>query len=278
MRARQRSCLCPKLRLLPPTATGCASPAGSASTNLAIEPRSRALQSCSSLWPPKGSRLSRTLPEKSTGSCGTRPTDRRSSRTPTEAASTSLIATVPHLGGTRRRMASSRVDFPEPVAPTTPTLRPAATWRQTPRSTSSELEYLTARSRISTEAPPASQSCSVPGPGGEPSCPASGGRSTYSWRRLTLMRSTCSALTSSNQPWSISIARFMLMMQRAKPPGCRCLGASTPESATSVSMKVRSIVVRTLHHCIRTGDARNSAFRWSSTARAKCARNRDCRP
>mmetsp|Transcript_4924 Transcript_4924/g.10691 ORF Transcript_4924/g.10691 Transcript_4924/m.10691 type:complete len:285 (-) Transcript_4924:3510-4364(-) len=148
-RAMQRSWRWPVEKLAPSSATS----SSSERTACARCTRCSAAHIACAVCSPSGSRLSRTVPEKSTGSCGMTATADLCTWSGTSAMSrpSMRIAPVRSGGATSRVSATTRLDLPEPVRPTTPTFSPGSTVAVRPCSTSgSPSRYLSRRSRSST--------------------------------------------------------------------------------------------------------------------------------
>mmetsp|Transcript_10252 Transcript_10252/g.34847 ORF Transcript_10252/g.34847 Transcript_10252/m.34847 type:complete len:245 (+) Transcript_10252:51-785(+) len=128
-RPRHSSCRWPTLRLQPPAVTVIARPSTWEATTGDRWHRRRAVHTSSSVCSSKGSRLERTVPEKSTGSCGMMESALRSVLRSRLDVSMPSMRMHPELRGTMRYSASRREVFPEPVRPTTPTLAPAGIWQ-----------------------------------------------------------------------------------------------------------------------------------------------------
>mmetsp|Transcript_22487 Transcript_22487/g.57846 ORF Transcript_22487/g.57846 Transcript_22487/m.57846 type:complete len:206 (-) Transcript_22487:3817-4434(-) len=135
-RARQMSWRWPTETFSPYSATLASSPP-IARTARASCARSRTSHTRCSLCSPNGSRLERTVPEKSTGSCGIIDTAPRSCSRESDWMSRPSIEMVPSAGSTMRISSSIVEDLPEPVRPTTPTFAPAGTENETRRRASS---------------------------------------------------------------------------------------------------------------------------------------------
>mmetsp|Transcript_41639 Transcript_41639/g.120613 ORF Transcript_41639/g.120613 Transcript_41639/m.120613 type:complete len:221 (+) Transcript_41639:148-810(+) len=131
-RARLRRWRCPRLKSPPSGKSRWSSPREDDSAKLVRLAAESACQIRSSEWHSKGSMLYRNVPEKSTGSCGTRPSACRSAARPTCLASTPPSSTRPALGSRMRMSASSRVDLPAPLGPTTPSRSLGPRLRLTP--------------------------------------------------------------------------------------------------------------------------------------------------
>mmetsp|Transcript_13658 Transcript_13658/g.43599 ORF Transcript_13658/g.43599 Transcript_13658/m.43599 type:complete len:249 (+) Transcript_13658:164-910(+) len=117
IRARHMSCRWPKLRFVPSSEIWWKRRESQPLTTSAMPASSNAFHMRPSEYIPKGSRLYFRLPEKRTGSCGTRPSDRRSVTRPTSRVSTPLRRTRPARGSNIRRSTNRRLDFPQPVVP-----------------------------------------------------------------------------------------------------------------------------------------------------------------
>src|SRR5271163_5226546 len=79
--------------------------------------------------------FSPTVAENRKGSSLTTATAWRSDRRSTPRTSAPSITTEPELGSYSREISDTRLVLPEPVAPTSATVRPAGTSRSTSRST-----------------------------------------------------------------------------------------------------------------------------------------------
>mmetsp|Transcript_5866 Transcript_5866/g.12698 ORF Transcript_5866/g.12698 Transcript_5866/m.12698 type:complete len:309 (+) Transcript_5866:154-1080(+) len=154
MRARLMSCFCPKLTLLPSRSTWVSRPSGKVRMNCISCTLCTASQMRASGNSSKGSRLKRIVPSKMVGSCGTRPTMRRTARKPSLALSRPPIRMRPLRASRKRRMQSKVVDLPQPVLPTKAHLEHGGIWRVTPCSTLLAVAYPAVRSSISTLRPP----------------------------------------------------------------------------------------------------------------------------
>mmetsp|Transcript_87853 Transcript_87853/g.261959 ORF Transcript_87853/g.261959 Transcript_87853/m.261959 type:complete len:233 (-) Transcript_87853:1269-1967(-) len=117
--AKVRSCLWPSERPAPgPPATVSSATAGK-------RPAVRsAARRRSSSWAPKGSRLYRTVPFMTIGSCGIIEIAFRSAWSPRPAMSTSSMVTRPASHSTRRNRTHVIVLLPAPVRPTMPIFSP----------------------------------------------------------------------------------------------------------------------------------------------------------
>mmetsp|Transcript_11549 Transcript_11549/g.40386 ORF Transcript_11549/g.40386 Transcript_11549/m.40386 type:complete len:203 (+) Transcript_11549:612-1220(+) len=117
-------------------AAPCASALVACATTLLRRPTlSSASHTSASLYCLNGSRLSRTVPENSTGSCGMMARLRRSVVRPRFAQSWPSSETEPLSTSTIRYSVSSNELLPLPVRPTTPTFSPACTVNDTDLST-----------------------------------------------------------------------------------------------------------------------------------------------
>mmetsp|Transcript_3585 Transcript_3585/g.13058 ORF Transcript_3585/g.13058 Transcript_3585/m.13058 type:complete len:246 (-) Transcript_3585:1156-1893(-) len=115
-RAMQMSCRSPTLRLPPPSATLSSSDV-KASVNCALRTASHTRSSSNSS---NGSRLYRTVPVNSTGSCGIMPILERRSFRPMLAMSTPSMTILPAAASTMRNRPTISELLPAPVRPTTP--------------------------------------------------------------------------------------------------------------------------------------------------------------
>ncbi len=81
--------------------------------------------------------FSATLAENRKLSSATKATWERSERTSTERRSAPSISTAPRLGSYSRASSATRLVFPDPVGPTSATVRPASTASSTSSSAGS---------------------------------------------------------------------------------------------------------------------------------------------
>mmetsp|Transcript_52475 Transcript_52475/g.135946 ORF Transcript_52475/g.135946 Transcript_52475/m.135946 type:complete len:212 (+) Transcript_52475:578-1213(+) len=138
-RARQMSCRWPTEKFPPPSPTGWRSPCSSAAMTSVSCAASMACASSTSVYCSKGSRLYRSDSLKSTGSCGMMASrERKSSRlsslmsTPSMSSAPRPTPSTPRVGSTSRQSAETKVVFPEPVRPTTPTFARGSMTHETP--------------------------------------------------------------------------------------------------------------------------------------------------
>mmetsp|Transcript_44135 Transcript_44135/g.107264 ORF Transcript_44135/g.107264 Transcript_44135/m.107264 type:complete len:276 (+) Transcript_44135:311-1138(+) len=127
---------CPIDRL-PPRSSICRSSfSGCSCIGTSIEHWRRACQICASVCSEKGSRLYRSVPVKSTGSCGM--IARRARRSPSASLemSSPSMQMVPERSSDRRKRHTKMEDLPAPVRPTIPTFSIAPISRLSPVSTS----------------------------------------------------------------------------------------------------------------------------------------------
>mmetsp|Transcript_65423 Transcript_65423/g.210903 ORF Transcript_65423/g.210903 Transcript_65423/m.210903 type:complete len:203 (+) Transcript_65423:430-1038(+) len=146
-RARHICCRWPREKFCPCSATTASRPAASGpgwSPACASErawtcaerwARRNACQRPSSSLSPRGSRLKRRLPEKSTGSWGMTVMLRRSRCRPRPAMSTPSMSTRPPSGSTMRSSTLSNDDLPAPVLPQMPSFSNGLTCKERPSST-----------------------------------------------------------------------------------------------------------------------------------------------
>eukprot|EP00965_Chrysotila_dentata_P095179 3146420-Pleurochrysis_carterae.AAC.1 len=124
-RHMQTSCRCPTDRFAPRGSIGICSPplwASDASAHW-----SSAAHTSASVRSSNGSRLARSVPEKSTGSCGMIESCLRSVLSAIVEISTPSIAMAPPESSTSLKSATRMDDLPAPVLPTSPTFSPART-------------------------------------------------------------------------------------------------------------------------------------------------------
>mmetsp|Transcript_14946 Transcript_14946/g.37994 ORF Transcript_14946/g.37994 Transcript_14946/m.37994 type:complete len:307 (-) Transcript_14946:1332-2252(-) len=123
-RAMHNSCLCPTDKLLPPSEMTESSPFLSCKllmTSFIPLSLSASQISASSFASLKGSRFDLTVPEKMTGSWGTRDSFVRRSKRDIWQMSRPSMQILPPEGSTIRYSAIIMVDLPDPVLPQTPT-------------------------------------------------------------------------------------------------------------------------------------------------------------
>mmetsp|Transcript_26147 Transcript_26147/g.77575 ORF Transcript_26147/g.77575 Transcript_26147/m.77575 type:complete len:233 (+) Transcript_26147:331-1029(+) len=196
-RARQKSWRWPTERLSPASAMRASSP-----PPLLITPFSFTADSTShsreSSWPRNGSRLLRTVPLKSTGSCGMMASWRRSTSSPTRVMSTPSSRMAPLVTSMSRKSVSIRLLLPLPVRPTRPHELPPGSKNDTPDSTGGRPGRYTAVTSAYSSAPERGQP-----PGGAPPPSASSGgscgRRVYSSSRSSaVMLFSTSAVCRTN--------------------------------------------------------------------------------
>lgn len=129
-RASDTSCAWPADRFAPPLETIVLN-----DTVWSSATRDSAWLSSASAYSPNGSRLSRIVPEKSTGSCMTMLKRRRSSFRGTDAMLIPSIRIRPPLSSAARNRLDARLLLPLPVRPTTPIFSPGLIVKLTPFST-----------------------------------------------------------------------------------------------------------------------------------------------
>mmetsp|Transcript_29019 Transcript_29019/g.52107 ORF Transcript_29019/g.52107 Transcript_29019/m.52107 type:complete len:223 (+) Transcript_29019:23-691(+) len=136
-RTMHTSCLCPTLRFCPLGSTAMSRPPLRDSTNSFRLAVSSAAQSAAGECSPNGSRLKRSDPENSTGSCGMMARRCRRVCSPTVWIGRPSIMMAPACRSTNRSRATRRELFPAPVRPTTPTRSPGRTVKVRPLRTGS---------------------------------------------------------------------------------------------------------------------------------------------
>mmetsp|Transcript_88975 Transcript_88975/g.252269 ORF Transcript_88975/g.252269 Transcript_88975/m.252269 type:complete len:240 (+) Transcript_88975:1-720(+) len=146
IRARLRSCFWPKLRFPPSSETREWKLSGEERTKGTRCTLRSASQTRPSEYSSKGSTLKRTVPAKSVGSWGTRPTTERSVERPTLEASRSPRRIRPPRASRIRRMQSITEDFPQPVGPAMPTFAKGGISKLTPCRTFFPTPYPAVRS------------------------------------------------------------------------------------------------------------------------------------
>mmetsp|Transcript_30325 Transcript_30325/g.67227 ORF Transcript_30325/g.67227 Transcript_30325/m.67227 type:complete len:239 (-) Transcript_30325:528-1244(-) len=136
--AMQSSCLCPTLRLAPPSLMGASRPSCCSFTNESMpDLRSASQMSASDPASLKGSRLLRMVPLNTTGSWGTSDSRQRRSLRPMAEMSSPSMRMRPDAGSMMRYSVRNRVLLPHPVRPHTPTFSQLLTSRLRSFSTSS---------------------------------------------------------------------------------------------------------------------------------------------
>mmetsp|Transcript_3154 Transcript_3154/g.11356 ORF Transcript_3154/g.11356 Transcript_3154/m.11356 type:complete len:219 (-) Transcript_3154:3410-4066(-) len=124
-RAMHISCRSPTDKLDPPADTSDSSPLPSARTRASTLTSLSAVHSSSSVNSRKGSRLLRTVPANSVGSCGRNSTARRSESRPISAMLTPSMRMLPLAASHMRSSEEDSDDLPAPVRPTIPIFSPA---------------------------------------------------------------------------------------------------------------------------------------------------------